>query len=728
MDSRDSQAQASGKSFLSEIWIISLGCGICYFVVSLFFFWPSEQLGLLETVFSKFNLFAYTFCFHIVGFLVLGFLCYLISRPLITRGRAGAILGRFIEYFILGLGFTLGLAVWLRFDRMAPLLPRYVVIADLRGVIGIVILIDALAALALSTLVNHLANKPKCTTVKGIAYLMIVCVAYIGFANLILSRGDPSGDTKPRKVVLLGIDAGTWNVALPFAKQGYLPTFRALMENGTYGYLDTYGSQFTPPVWTSIATGKVRSKHKVYHFGNLSSDWQAAPIWSIASSKGRGVGIVNWVCTWPPFRVKGAFISKVISEHLDRFYLSKEYTSYKPVAESLLALARPLIPATSDERLEYAREEARLLRTINKDLISKIDPELVACYYYSTDLVQHFFWKDMEPEKFIHGDWKPEEIDSDYSDAILEGWLEADSLLAELVATYGDQANYIVVSDHGARPVRRRMGRLDIGHLLDELGFLKYEGGSIDSARSLCYLTPGWSPYYRLDLKINPQLYRQQGNLDLNTYHELEQRVVDALRSLSTDKTHKPLFAGFSVRSEPGAADEPDISAYAAKVVLEMPRTEEGVIMPEGIVPLSYLVKPHPWSGRHRARGLIIMSGPSVRHRYTGAWVIDDGYTSLFRYMRGTIAPFRTLSSILRKLHIIDEATTLDITPTVLYLMGLPVGKDMDGRVLLEDLTIGEHQRKVEWIATWGKPEASVTGIQPHEELRRRLKALGYVQ
>ncbi|HEC83101.1 MAG TPA: hypothetical protein ENI46_01275, partial [Firmicutes bacterium] len=516
---------------------------------------PNEQLRLISNAFLRFNLFAYSLCFYVIGFWVLGLITFVVARPLITRGALGAVVGRFIVYLVMVLALSLGLLVWLRFDSMAPLLPRYVVLTELKELILRIIVLGALVALGLSLVITRAIRKqPDVGFRRWIIVPLVVCVCYIGFANLALSpRGGQTGSL-PRRVVILGIDAGTWNVALPFLEQGYLPAFEAIVQEGTYGYLDTYGSQFTPPVWTSIATGKVRSKHGVYHFGNLSSDWQAAPVWSIASSQGRKVGVVNWVCTWPPFEVNGVFISKIISDEPERIYLAKDFSAYEPLAESLLATVDLLVPTNASERIHYASQEARLLRRIHKNVVSNIDPDFAAYYYYSTDLVQHFFWKDMEPEVFIGGDWQDTEIEPEYADAILEAWLQADSLLAELVDAYGDSACYIVISDHGARPVKRRMGRLNVDRLLHEIGLLEYRGTAIDSVRSICYVASGWSPYYRIDLKINPSLYIQHGTVDIDRYHEIQDEIRRLLSGLKTREGGEALFARLSLRSHPGSS------------------------------------------------------------------------------------------------------------------------------------------------------------------------------
>ena len=49
----------------------------------------------------------------------------------------------------------------------------------------------------------------------------------------------------------------------------------------------------------------------------------------------------------------------------------------------------------------------------------------------------------------------------------------------------------------------------------------------------------------------------------------------------------------------------------------------------------------------------------------------------------------------------LTDATVFDISPTALYLLGLPVGEDMDGRVLVEALSPELlAERPVEWTPT----------------------------
>jgi len=72
------------------------------------------------------------------------------------------------------------------------------------------------------------------------------------------------------------------------------------------------------------------------------------------------------------------------------------------------------------------------------------------------------------------------------------------------------------------------------------------------------------------------------------------------------------------------------------------------------------------------------------------------------------------------------EASVYDITPTILYLKGLPVGADMDGKPLLEALTSPKPVRTALYTRMKHQPG------EGHAELDQKkieeLKSLGYIK
>jgi hypothetical protein len=80
----------------------------------------------------------------------------------------------------------------------------------------------------------------------------------------------------------------------------------------------------------------------------------------------------------------------------------------------------------------------------------------------------------------------------------------------------------------------------------------------------------------------------------------------------------------------------------------------------------------------------------------------------------------------------LDKVNVYDITPTLLYLFGLPVGEDMDGRVIVEAFQDKFNKsRKIRFIPTYGAPSKSGDEKKPREldkEVLEDLKSLGYIK
>ena len=80
----------------------------------------------------------------------------------------------------------------------------------------------------------------------------------------------------------------------------------------------------------------------------------------------------------------------------------------------------------------------------------------------------------------------------------------------------------------------------------------------------------------------------------------------------------------------------------------------------------------------------------------------------------------------------IEGATIYDVAPTILHAMGMPLGKDMDGRVL-KDLFAGELAARADRVIdTW---DTAGTGTEASPEIPadvdqkmlEHMRSLGYI-
>jgi hypothetical protein len=80
---------------------------------------------------------------------------------------------------------------------------------------------------------------------------------------------------------------------------------------------------------------------------------------------------------------------------------------------------------------------------------------------------------------------------------------------------------------------------------------------------------------------------------------------------------------------------------------------------------------------------------------------------------------------------VLDEASILDIAPTILYMEGLPIARDMAGRVPLDAFTRGVETQALQYVETYegeresAEPVPIPSPVDSH--LLEKLEALGYI-
>jgi hypothetical protein len=279
--------------------------------------------------------------------------------------------------------------------------------------------------------------------------------------------------------------------------------------------------------------------------------------------------------------------------------------------------------------------------------------------------------------------------------------------------------------------MRKRIVNFDMNGLLERLGYLNIRYDRVHYESSTCYISKGGDRHFTFDLEINPSEYTEGAEVDLERYREIRSRIVQNLGALRIKDSGRPIFGAVDALDGAASDEDPDIRTHSTEAILEMPDEGTMIVGAGQEILARELVYYHPWSGRHRVRGIFLARGPMVKHRYTGAWAIDDPYTSMFRYGRGIFRLTDRFSTLFRTLHLVDEITTLDFAPTVLYLAGLPVARDMDGRIMSQIIT-GDYLKAnaVEMVASYEK--GNVLKVERDkadvQKIRERLKALGYIQ
>lgn len=516
-----------------------------------------------------------------------------------------------------------------------------------------------------------------------------------------------------RKVLLIGFDSATLDLIVPWAKQNKLPTLRKLLNTGVSGVLESTVPPSTPPAWTSIASGKNPGKHGLYgFFARREGTYEFYPVnrlhrktevlWNILSRAGKRVIVVNYPMTYPPERVNGLMVSGMLTPSL-----KSEFTYPAALKDELLArsgadgrgykleLHRGLPWASEAAFLREVYEVTDAQANAMLYLMEEYEWDFFVGVFMGIDRVSHRFWKYMDPQHPSYNSTKA----TQFGDAILHIYQKMDNIISAMLGCIDEdeRTNVIIVSDHGHGPLHKfvylnnyflnrdllklknkwiiRLKYWAFKHgltvkgsyeLLAKIGlsrFIRHVPGNlrrrtlssflsfadVDWDRTIAYSMGDMSQVF-----INLEGREPRGVVEPGAgYERARDRIISALREFEDPVTGKRIvdriikkddvYTGEHLREAPDLFIIMDDMRYMGKASVE-------TIGPFGS---NELVTPHVefLSGSHRPNGIIILWG--------------DAFNSGTR---------------------IEGARAIDVAPTILHIMGIPVPEDMDGKVLYDAL------------------------------------------
>src|SRR5918992_5690577 len=136
------------------------------------------------------------------------------------------------------------------------------------------------------------------------------------------------------KAVVIGLDGAAWHLLDPLLDAGLMPRLQALRAGGASGTLRSTVPTYTPPAWTSAATGVNPGRHGIYGFVEGHAQYErhelvhagkvkSATIWEMANAQGLKAGIFHLPLTYPARTLDGWMVSGMMTpgygEHLKGF-------------------------------------------------------------------------------------------------------------------------------------------------------------------------------------------------------------------------------------------------------------------------------------------------------------------------------------------------------------------------------------------------------------------------
>ena len=587
-----------------------------------------------------------------------------------------------------------------------------------------------LVALAWGAAVTWLLARPLFGRARGAQLLLAAGVVALGAGAL--AKGPPTAPavdpTRPR-ILVFGLDAGTWTILNELFARNELPNLRKLRDDGTSGVLRSEVASFSPRVWTTLATGKLPEKHGILDFSCCQNEHlKTRRLWEILQSPGGGgwsVGLFQWLMTWPPdafdpfivpaWMARGpqtrpadlSFVKEMeiafqkgdvdawLRDEKHQGLRQKAITSLRDWARGYLdhglrwstllkcvrklGEARSLAEGFTDPKeasaasvaFDYAAKRTIQLwinGDVYLDLYRRGQPDFSCMILYGTDNLAHKFWQFHFPDDFE----LPRQRSAPFANLLTDYYKAADQLLGEIVPLLPPQTTIAVVSDHGfasgagVAGARQREVRPSVSTLAELAGV----GGEVSTAE---VATHGF---------ILPK------TADVESAKTLFDRLRSFIDGCATVEGGRKVF---TIKVLPSAQLQVDVNLDAELQLATR------VAPPAGELPFQKLGTIDDRAGSHSLDGIVILKGPHLR--------------------RG---------------HPLEGARLQDLTPTLLYLEGKAVGNDMDGEVLYDAIEPDfiEAGGRAERIESWDPlvPIQRDKSIVGDETIWRAYAAnLGYV-
>lgn len=542
---------------------------------------------------------------------------------------------------------------------------------------------------------------------------------------------------------MIGLDGATFNLIHPFMAQGYLPNLKKLMQSGSWADLSSTIPPVTASAWTSFMTGKNPGKHGLFDFMQRRADsYDLAPVssfnrdgkavWEIAGEAGKKSIIMGVPVTYPPTPVDGLMVTGMLTPRG-----AADYT-YPPELKNEIAEAIGEYIVYSDE--VYARGRGQIfLDALHYSiqqraktaayLLHKYDWDLGILVFPETDTVCHGLWWAYDDTHHQHN----QENAETFRNGIRDIYRDLDAYIGELIASLPKDTTVLIMSDHGHGPLRNF---LYVNNFLKERGYLKIKPSAESQVKNIAF-NAGLTPRTAYGMLLNLGLGKLRRTMDKRRGgRRLLKRFFLSLNDVDWDNTRAysigyigEVHINLKGREPKGIVDA---GAEYERVRDELIRDLRELKLPDG----SPLVE-HLWKKEEVYQGTHLEDAPDIlffpKNLETIAFgdfefgsnkIVEPSYgVSSSHRMNGILI---TNGENIQSNTAISNPSLIDIAPTILHLLGLPVPPDMDGRVLSETIS---QTRPVAYGGS-GELEHAREGTYSDEEeaeVVERLKDLGYL-
>jgi predicted AlkP superfamily phosphohydrolase/phosphomutase len=533
------------------------------------------------------------------------------------------------------------------------------------------------------------------------------------------------------RVLVIGIDSGTFDIIRPMVDSGELPAIASIMKDGVWGNLSSTIPSVTSPAWFSFFSGVNPGKLGVFYLTrNSHGTYDEGPpvdvsklpvklLWHYLGDHGKKVLCII-PFPFPPAKVNGIMVTNIKVDVVGKTTTFKSYPAQIEQEISDICSGNKVIEYkkhfeqshagnSKEEYLNNVIKMSNATTEINKELslhfLSRHEWDFFMTVFNTPDAIQHLFWSYMDPSHPLYN-VKGRKV---YGNVVYDTYRQVDKAIGDILHQAGD-VTVIIVSDHGMGPIHKFFYA---NRWLIEKGVLKVKG---DRSKPSLSMT-------RVPLKNIAEKIKIRANHIPNLNIPLMRRKPLPIPE-EVDWTHTKAYA----------------TIFGININLE-DREPQGIVKNGEYEKICEFLREELYELRDPETGEKIIEKVYNREEIYSGPYLEDAPDIVFKKItnRESIRANHLNHSskgifLAKGPHInskgpLEGVRIIDIAPTILYLMGLPIPKNMDGRLLVEIIQQGlMTDRPPVYVDAVDLPE-NAEGLSHDEEekVMEQLRQLGYV-
>lgn len=551
------------------------------------------------------------------------------------------------------------------------------------------------------------------------------------------------------KILIIAIDGGTFDLIKPWCDEGHLPTINQLMREGVHGELESSWPPITPVAWASFMTGKNPGKHGIFDFFKKDAEVlkrravnsrtiDGDTIWKIASEYKKGICVVSCPLTYPVEKVRGCLISGLMTPRgVDDYIYPEELKSELDKKTGGCQVHHSQIRQGNSIK-SLISELHRLLENrlkVGSYLLKNKEWELAFIHFFGSDRVQHELWHLIDPEHPLYN----EKIAQRQRQELLRYFKELDKAIKKLIDVVDSKkTNIIIMSDHGFGPTHKFF---NINTLLLNRGIIKIKK-NIWSQIKYTLWKLGYCPSVFYRLLESTYIGKLRNRLAVDRRTNLANRMFLSFSDVDWDKSlaysagnYGEIYLNKKAIGNKGSGQpsSEEVLTRLKNILMSMKneRTGEPVIK-------KFIENQKLYTGKYTSQGGDLLFEladmrirPNNRVDFSSPSILEDCFVHPGDHRTEGI--FIAAGPDFRSAQQIQGANIMDLTPTILYLLDIPILSDMDGRILLDAITSeyeSAHQAKYRSKVVKTEDEeagSESVGEANEEDIKRQLRNLGYM-